>query len=113
LLPVLLTLRFVKGTKALLGFTRFEPTCVMEVDALNSPKARQFAQRLWIALEDADIPFTMHWGKFNSFLNKTRVREMYGENVDKWIASRETLLENAKVREVFTNAFLKSVGLAT
>ena len=113
LLPVLLTLRFVKGTKALLGFTRFEPTCVMEVDALNSPKARQFAQRLWTAFEDADIPFTMHWGKFNSFLNKTRVREMYGDNVDKWLASRETLLENAKVREIFTNAFLKSVGLAT
>ena len=113
LLPVLLTLRFVKGTKALLGFTRFEPTCVMEVDALNSPKARQFAQKLWIALEDADIPFTMHWGKFNSFLNKTRVREMYGENVDKWIASREALLESPKVRQVFTNAFLTSVGLAT
>ena len=55
----------------------------------------------------------MHWGKFNSFLNKTRVREMYGENVDKWIASREALLENPKVRQVFTNAFLTSVGLAT
>ena len=106
-------MRFVKGTKALLGFTKFEQTCVLEVDALNSPKAREFAQRLWTRLEDADIPFTMHWGKFNSFLNKTRVREMYGDNVDKWIASREALMESPKVRQVFTNAFLKSVGLAT
>jgi hypothetical protein len=113
LLPVLVTLRFVKGTKALLGFTKFEPTCVMEVDALNSPKAREFAQRLWTKLEDADIPFTMHWGKFNSFLNKARMREMYGENVDKWIARRAVLLQDAKVREVFTNGFMKSVGLAT
>ena len=64
---------------------------MLEVDALNSPKAREYAQRLWTRLKDADIPFTMHWGKFNSFLNKTRVREMYGDNVDKWIASREAL----------------------
>ncbi|HET6676546.1 MAG TPA: hypothetical protein VFG71_14470, partial [Nitrospiraceae bacterium] len=113
LLPVLLTVRFVKGTKALLGFTKFPQTCVLEVDALNSPKTRQFAQKLWKTLDDADIPFTMHWGKFNTFLNKARVREMYGENVDKWIASREALLEDSKVRQVFTNAFLKSVGLAT
>jgi hypothetical protein len=38
---------------------------------------------------------------------------MYGENVDKWIGSREALLESPKVRQVFTNAFLKSVGLGT
>jgi hypothetical protein len=38
---------------------------------------------------------------------------MYGENVDKWIESREVLLDDAKVRQVFTNAFMKSVGLAT
>lgn len=112
-LPVLLTLRFVKGTKALLGFTKYDQTCVMEVDSLNTPKARDYAKRVWTRLEEADIPFTMHWGKFNSFLNKTRLRHMYGDNMDKWIASREALLETPKVRQVFTNAFLKSVGLAT
>jgi hypothetical protein len=41
------------------------------------------------------------------------MREMYGENVDKWIARRAVLLQDAKVREVFTNGFMKSVGLAT
>ncbi|MDH4085024.1 MAG: hypothetical protein OEV99_16395 [Nitrospira sp.] len=112
-IPVLLTMRFVKGTKALLGFTKFEPTCVLEVDGLNNAKTRAYAKQVWKGLEEAGIPFTMHWGKFNSFLNRTRVRNMYGDdNVDKWIESRESLL-TPEVRKVFTNDFLQSVGLAT
>ena len=113
MIPVLLTMRFVKGTKALLGFTKFEPTCVLEVDGLNNAKTRAYAKQVWKGLEEAGIPFTMHWGKFNSFLNRTRVRNMYGDdNVDKWIESRESLL-TPEVRKVFTNDFLQSVGLAT
>jgi hypothetical protein len=111
-LPVLLTLRFVKGTKALLGFTKFDPTCVLEVDGINTQNTRDYANAVWNNLEQAGIPFTMHWGKFNSFLTKARVKNMYGENVNKWIESRETLL-SPDVRKVFTNDFLKAVGLAT
>ena len=111
-LPVLFTMRFVKGTKALLGFTKFEPTCVLEIDGINTKKMREYANAVWNNLEQAGIPFTMHWGKLNSFLTKARVKQMYGENVNKWIESRETLL-SPDVRKVFTNDFLKSVGLAT
>jgi len=67
---------------------------------------------VWTGLEQAGIPFTMHWGKFNWFLTPDRVRSMYGDNVQKWIASREALL-SPEVRSVFTNDFLRSVGLAT
>ncbi len=109
-LPVVLTMRFVKGTKALLGFTKFDPTCVLEVDGVNSKKTREYANAVWKNLEQAGIPFTMHWGKINSFLTKGRVKNMYGENVEKWIASRETLL-SPQARKVFTNDFLKAVGL--
>lgn len=112
-LPVLLTMRFVKGTSALLGFTRYEPTCVLEIDGLNTKKTHEYATRVWTALEQASIPFTMHWGKFNSFLTPPRVHRMYGDDVRKWIDSRETLLESAEVRQAFTNDFLRSVGLAT
>ena len=111
-LPVLFTMRFVKGTKALLGFTKFEPTCVLEIDGINTKKMREYANAVWNNLEQAGIPFTMHWGKLNSFLTKARVKQMYGENVNKWIESRETLL-SPDVGKVFTNDFLKSVGLAT
>jgi hypothetical protein len=36
-LPLILSHRFVKGTQALLGFTRFSTTAVMEMDAVNTP----------------------------------------------------------------------------
>ena len=113
ILPMLITLRFVKGTQALLGFTKFDPTCVLEIDGLYTPKSQEYVRTVWGNLEQAGIPFTMHWGKINSFMTKARVKNMYGENVDKWIASRESLLESPEVRNVFTNGFMKPLGLAT
>ncbi len=112
LLPMDCMMRFVKGTKALLGYTKFEPTCTLEIDAPDTPKVREYANAVWTGLEQAGIPFTMHWGKFNWFLNPARLQSMYGDNVQKWIASREALL-SPEVRSVFTNDFLRSVGLAT
>ena len=111
-LPMTFTMRFVKGTQALLGFTKFDPTCVLEIDAINTEETHDYANQVWTKLEQGGIPFTMHWGKFNSFLTKARVNNMYGENVKKWVESREALL-SPEVRNVFTNGFLQSVGLAT
>ncbi len=113
-LPVILSHRFVKGTKALLGFTRFDPTAVFEIDAVNTPKTRAYFRRVWAALDAAGIPFTLHWGKFNSFLTPARVRDRYGDAaVDRWMASREALLESPAVRQVFTNPFMTGLGLAS
>jgi FAD/FMN-containing dehydrogenase len=112
LLPMDCMMRFVKGTKALLGYTKFDPTCTLEIDATDTPKTREYADLVWTRLEQAGIPFTMHWGKFNWFLTPARLQSMYGPNVQKWIASREALL-GPEVRNVFTNDFLRSVGLAT
>lgn len=112
-LPVLITMRYVKGTQALLGFTKFDTTCVLEIDGLNTPTLRKYAKSVWRKLEQAGIPFTMHWGKVNDFLTENRVKTMYGANRDKWIASRETLLDTPEVRDVFANEFVKSLGLAT
>ena len=112
-LPVILSHRFVKGTRALLGFTRFDNTAVMEVDAVNTPETRAFYDRIWDELDAAGIPFTLHWGKYNDFLTPDRVRSRYGDaTVDQWIASRRILLENAAVRQIFNNSFTTRVGLA-
>ena len=111
-LPMTFTVRFVKGTQALLGFTKFDPTCVLEIDGINTERTQEFANAVWANLEHAGIPFTMHWGKFNASLTPARVMNVYGENVQKWIDSRETLLSQ-EVRSVFANDFLRSVGLAT
>jgi len=112
ILPMTYTMRFVKGTHALIGFTKFDPTCVLEVDGLNTPRMWDYARQVWNKLEQDGIPFTMHWGKFNEFLTKPRLQNMYGTNLDKWIQSREQLL-TPEVRQVFTNEFLRKVGLAT
>jgi hypothetical protein len=113
-LPMLISVRFVKGTQALLGFTKFDPTCVLEIDAVNTSKTREYLTLLWNALAQAGIPFTLHWGKFNSYLTSNRVRNMYGGAVvDQWKASRSTLLENPNVEKVFTNGFLNATGLST
>jgi len=109
--PGAVALRFVKGTNALLGFTKFPKTCVLEMDGVESKTSRRFFQTLWDRLEELNIPYTLHWGKVNFNLNPERIRKMYGTNVDKWLACREQLLDPA-TRKVFSNNFMRQCGLA-
>ena len=112
-LPLILSHRFVKGTQALLGFTRFDTTAVLEMDAVNTPETRAFYNTVWNELDAAGIPFTLHWGKYNAFLTPERVRNRYGEEtVDQWLVARESLMEDAAVRQVFNNDFTARLGLA-
>jgi hypothetical protein len=104
-------LRFVKGTPALLGFTKYAKTCVIEMDGVDAAVTRSFFEGVWLQLEALQIPYTLHWGKLNFILNEKRVRQMYGnENVAKWLQSRESLLD-AATRKVFTNDFMIQCGL--
>lgn len=104
-------LRFVKGTKALLGFTRFPVTCVLELDGVESQSTRNFFNKVWSRLDELGIAYTLHWGKINFNLNKERVRLMYGDNnVDTWMESRKKLLD-VSTRKVFTNDFMIRCGL--
>jgi hypothetical protein len=48
--------RTFKGTKALLGFTRFDITAVMEMDAVNTPETREFYNTVWNELDAAAFP---------------------------------------------------------
>jgi hypothetical protein len=111
-LPIVFSFRFVKGTRALLGFTHFDTTAVMEMDGVNSPESRDFFNKVWNDLEAAGIPFTLHWGKYNAFLTPARVRNQYGAAIDQWLDSRKKLLENPAVRQVFNNGFTTALGLA-
>ncbi|GAA4431197.1 hypothetical protein GCM10023188_18540 [Pontibacter saemangeumensis] len=106
-----IALRFVKGTPALLGFTKFPKTCVLEMDGVDAAETRGFFREVWLRLEALNIPYTLHWGKINFILNEERVRRMYGDvNVDKWLRCREFLLD-AATRSVFTNDFMIQCGL--
>lgn len=45
-LPLILSYRFVKGTKALLGFTHFDITAILEMDAINTSETRAYFNRI-------------------------------------------------------------------
>jgi hypothetical protein len=106
-----LAFRFVKGTRATLGFTRFPKTCVVEMDGIDADVTRRFFEAVGLQLESALIPYTLHWGKMNYILNRERILQMYGTDmVNKWIGCRHTLL-NEPVRKVFTNDFMTRCGL--
>ncbi len=106
-----LALRYVKGTSALLGFTHFDKTCIMELDGVDSHLSRVFIQKVWSRLEELSIPFTMHWGKFNFSLKTDLLQKMYGDNILKWKACRKALLTD-QVQKVFTNSFMEQCGLS-
>ena len=113
-LPLLLSVRYVKGTQATLGFTKFATTCILELDSLNVPETRSYVRAVWAALEAAGINFTLHWGKYNTYLTGPRVERMYGTAaVNEWKASRATLMESADVSRVFDNSFTRTAGLGT
>lgn len=109
--PGAISLRYVKGTEALLGFTKFPKTCILEMDGVESKTSRRFFQKLWDRLEELNIPYTEHWGKINFNLDPVRLRKMYGDaTIDKWIACRHRVLD-ADARKVFTNNFMRQCGL--
>jgi len=113
-LPLLLSVRFVKGTQATLGFTKFPTTCILELDAVNVPETRRYIREVWKNLAADNINFTLHWGKFNTYLTATRVESMYGTAaIGEWKASRAALMESPAVSRVFDSPFLESAGLAT
>jgi hypothetical protein len=101
--------RFVKGTKATLGFTRFEHTCVAEFDSVESSHTHSFYNAIWNTLDQAGIPYTFHWGKINN-LDKVKVEAKFGDAAMEWMEARNQILP-AEMLPVFTNDALKEFGL--
>ncbi|KAA9338784.1 FAD-binding oxidoreductase [Adhaeribacter soli] len=106
-------IRFVKGTKATLGFTKFDNTCVVEMDGLDTKSNHQVFANVVNRLTAKGIPHTIHWGKLNGPLNANNMKRMYSPNkVQAWKQARERLL-TPEVRSVFTNPFMTKCGLDT
>lgn len=106
-----LSLRYVKGTQATLGFTKFANTCVLEMDGVDGKPARDFFKAVWNKFEQENIHYCLHWGKINFNLNESRIKQMYGQaSVTSWIDARNQLL-SIPALNVFTNKFLEQCGL--
>ena len=103
--------RFVKGTRATLGFTKFENTCVVEMDGLDSKANHTVFTNVIKRMETQSIPYSIHWGKLNAPLNKGRTLAIYGkEKLKTWKQSRLQLLPFTTL-PVFINAFMEKCGL--
>ncbi len=103
--------RFVKGTEATLGFTRWPNSCVLELDGAEAAVNYEFMKALVAKLDAQNIEFTLHWGKINRILDKSRVLKMYSEeSVSNWKMQRSRIM-NEKVQRIFNNEFMESCGL--
>ena len=115
-IPGIFALRFVKQTKATLGFAKFPITCMIEIDGVLWKKTRkimsltEYCRRMIEVLQDNNIPFTIHWGKNSDWAFPGLVEHMFGDNVGKWKAQRQALLSN-EMQALFSNTFLKTVTL--
>lgn len=101
--------RYVKKSPAILAFTKFAPTCILELDGVTSGTTTDFYNAMWDELDARDIPYTFHWGKVNN-LNAGKVDKMYGADKTKWVEQRNKLMSPASMR-VFNNQTLKNWGL--
>lgn len=107
--PGILSLRFVKGTDATLGFTRFPNTAIVEVDGVKWKQQEAFLQLLTNSFKNGPFDFTFHWGK-NADWSSGLVDRMYGHRKTEWKAQRDRLIKG-KMKSVFTSKFLKDCGL--
>lgn len=110
--PGIYAFRFVKGTKATLGFTKFEKTCVVEMDGAYNDRSIEYCKKVWDKLQEKNIPFACHWGK-QTDLSPSRIEYMYGKAAIKsWKDARNSLLDSGS-KKVFTNPIMQKWGLET
>lgn len=108
--PVVNACRFAQRSPALMGFTRFAPNCIIDMDGVDNTATRELMEETRSRLDRAGIPYTQHWGKLHG-LTRERVRRAFGSDVDRWNAARHTLLPDATQRAVFSSDLLDAIGL--
>ncbi len=108
--PVLFTCRYARKSPAIIGFTRFDPNCIFDIDGVDTPATHKLIERVANDFDAAGMPYAMHWGKTN-FMTKTRVRKAFGGNVEQWNAARTLLLPNAAERNALSSVYLEGLGL--
>jgi hypothetical protein len=108
--PVILACRFVQRSPGLLAFTRFDPSCVLDIDGLDNDATREVMEAVRAAFDSAGLPYAQHWGKLHG-LTAARLRASYGSNIDRWTVARHRLLPNAAERAVFSIPLFDAIGL--
>ncbi|MBQ4819266.1 FAD-binding protein [Aquimarina sp. MMG016] len=116
-IPGIFAMRFVKQSEATMAFTKFPISCVIEIDGVLWEKSRklmslkEFSRRMIQVLQQHNIEFTMHWGKNADWGFPGLVNYMFSDKADAWKAQRNKLL-SPEMQKLFSNDFLKTIGLA-
>jgi len=105
----ILSYRYVKRSAATLAFTKFDPTCILELDCAESNTTRNFYTAVWTELEARNIPHSFHWGKIHN-LDEAKTRKIYGANMDIWIEQRNKIM-SPEAMKIFNTQSLKDCGL--
>jgi len=72
----------------------------------------EFSKRIIEVLKQNNVPFTLHWGKNGDWAFPGLVDHMYdAAKIQEWKACRCALLSDDML-ELFSNKFLKDIGLA-
>jgi len=101
--------RYVKKSGAMLAFTKYDHTCIIELDGVQSLITEKFYEVVWNELEKRNIPYTLHWGKIAK-LSPEKLQRMYGTEINKWIIARNKLLPLSSMA-VFNSPSLHEWGL--
>jgi len=108
-----IALRYVKGTDAFLGFTRFRESCTIELPASFSGRSHDAFEAVCDRLASRGIAYTMHWGQCLPLaFTTTRVGDVYGSDLARWVAARRAFLPNTAARRMFANEVSERYGLA-
>lgn len=90
--PGVVALRFTRATGALLGHTRFDRTCTLELPTLGGiPGTDAFFDRVREALDRAGIEHCQHFGQANDY-SWRRSAASFGDRLARWQRARTALL---------------------
>jgi hypothetical protein len=104
--PGFVAVRWMVGTRAPLGFTRFARTITLELPTLHAPGVERTFDRLREALDD--LGAVEHPGQVNAY-DRARLAASFGDRLPTWRAARERLLGRAAWR--FASAWSDQIGL--
>ncbi len=108
--PVVFTCRYAQKSPGMLSFIRFDPTCIMDIDGINTPATHKLIKLVCDRFDAEVMPFMMHWGKTYN-LTLARIRNAFGGAVDRWNLTRAAIVPNAAERHAFSSPFLDGLGL--
>ena len=110
-IPSAFSFRFVKKSKAMLAFTKFENNCIIGIDGIKNRATKEYLKEISQILVDSGIPHTWHWGK-RHVMDADFIQKMYGNQLPTWRKKRTEFLSPV-VAQIFSSRHLDKLGLTT